>query len=125
MRYIHQVIRSLTAAGASIIDLRDEAGRLATAGPGYFDVLVPFDAIPNWQVLATHMPEWLGASQTRAWLAQHADADSTRQYGGFLYSVRAMDVFAAAHQAGELVDRLLTRSGYTRQEDAPRRTRCR
>jgi hypothetical protein len=77
--------------------------------------MVPFVSVPNWQELAMHMPEWRSASQIRAWLAQHADSKSMRHYGGFLYSVRAMDAYAAAHQASELVDRLLTRSGYTRR----------
>lgn len=115
MRYVHQVIRALTAAGASLAELRDEAERLAGASPHDFEVLVPFVVVPNWQVLATPMPEWRSGPQVRAWLAQNSGADATRHYGGFLYSIRAMDVFAAAHQAGELVDRLMTRSGYTRR----------
>jgi hypothetical protein len=96
--------------------LHDEAERLAIASPRSFEVLVPFVSVPNRQTLAENMPEWRGAPQVRSWLAQHADADSVRHYGGFLYSIRAMDAYAAAYQAGEIVGRLLTRSGYTRKK---------
>ena len=76
---------------------------------------MPFLAVPQQQLLAEGLPEWRSGPQVRAWLAMHAPADSARQNGAFLYLIQAMDPYAAGRMAGELLDRLLARSSYTRR----------
>jgi hypothetical protein len=114
MGFLHRTVRHLMAAGATTGDLLDEAAQLASASSRQFDVLVPFLAVPQQQLLAEGLPEWRNGSQVRAWLAMNAPAHSARQNGAFLYSIQAMDPYAAGRRAGELLDRLLARSSYTR-----------
>ena len=115
MGFLHRTVRRMAAAGVTTGDLLDEAARLASASPRRFEVLVPFVAVPQRQQLAEGLPEWRSGSQTRAWLAQHAPTHSVRHNGAFLYSIQAMDPYAAGRRAGELLDRLLARSSYTRR----------
>jgi hypothetical protein len=106
MGFLHRTVRHLMTTG----DLLDEAAQLASASSRQFDVLVPFLAVPQQQLLAEGLPEWRNGSQVRAWLAMNAPAHSARQNGAFLYSIQAMDPYAAGRRAGELLDRLLARS---------------
>jgi hypothetical protein len=115
MGFVHRTVRQLVAAGATTGDLLDEAAKLAGASPRQFEVLVPFVAVPQRQLLAEGLAEWRDGSQVRAWLAQHTPGDSVRHNGAFLYSIQAMDPYAAGRRAGELLDRLLARSSYTRR----------
>ena len=113
--FLHRVVRQRIAQGATVGDLLDEAAVLASASLRQFDVLVPFIAVPQQQLLAENLPQWRSGPKVREWLAEHAAADTPRQNGGFLYSVQAMDPYAAGRRAGELLDRLLARSSYTRR----------
>ena len=115
MGFLHRVIRRNIAEGGTVGDLLSEAAGLAGASLRQFDVLVPFVAVPQQQLLAESLPQWRSGAQVREWLAEHAPEDVPRQNGGFLYSVQAMDSYAAARRASELLDRLLARSSYTRR----------
>jgi hypothetical protein len=115
MGFLHRFARQKIAAGATVGDVLDEAARLAGASSRRFDVLVPFLAVPQQQLLAEGLREWRSGPRVREWLARHAPTDSPRQNGGFLYSVQAMDPYAAGRRASELIDRLLARSSYTRR----------
>ena len=113
--FLYEVFRRHATDGATVSDLLKEAAHLATASPGEFEVLIPFLAVPQWQELASGLPEWRNAPQAREWLARHAPEDASRHNGAFCYTVQAMDHYAAADKAREFVDMLLARSSLTRR----------
>jgi hypothetical protein len=115
MGYLHQVVRQHTAASATVGDLLRKAARLSDASSQRFEVLVPFLAVPQQQALAESLPEWRSGTQVREWLTHQVAGESVRQNGAFLYSVQAMDPYAAGYKAMALVDRLLTRRSFTRR----------
>ena len=82
--FLHRVVRQRIAQGATVGDLLDEAAVLASASLRQFDVLVPFIAVPQQQLLAENLPQWRSGPKVREWLAEHAAADTPRQNGGFL-----------------------------------------
>jgi hypothetical protein len=114
MGFLHRTIRRRIAAGATVGDFLTEAGQLASASPRQFEVLVPFLIVPQQQ-LAEGLRQWRTRPQVRDWLAEHAPGDAVRQNGAFLYSIEAMDPYAAGRKAGEILDRLLARSSYLRR----------
>jgi hypothetical protein len=95
-------------------DFLAEAARLASVSPRQFEVLVPFLIVPQQQ-LAEGLPQWRTGPQARDWLAAHALGDVVRQNGAFLYSIEALDPYAAGRKAGEILDRLLARSSFLRR----------
>ena len=114
MGFLHRTLRRRVASGAMVGDFLAEAGRLASASPRQFEVLVPFLIIPQQQ-LAEGLPQWRTGPQVRDWLAAHAPGDAVRHNGAFLYSIEAMDPYAAGRKAGEVLDRLLARSSFLRR----------
>ena len=114
MGFLHRTLRRRIAAGSTVGDFLAEAARLASASPRRFQVMVPFLVIPQQQ-LAEGLPQWRTGPQVRDWLAAHAPGDAIRQNGAFLYSVDAMDPYAAGRKAGEILDHLLARSSFLRR----------
>jgi hypothetical protein len=114
MGFLHRTLRRRIAAGSTVGDFLAEAARLASASPRRFEVMVPFLVIPQQQ-LAEGLPQWRTGPQVRDWLAAHAPGDAIRQNGAFLYSVDAMDPYAAGRKAGEILDHLLARSSFLRR----------
>jgi hypothetical protein len=108
-------VRQLAETGATVGDFLAAARQLASASPRQFEVLVPFLAVPQQQQLAEGLPEWRSGTQVREWLAEHSPGQIIRQNGAFLYSVHAMDPYAAGRRAGEILDGLLARSSYSRR----------
>jgi hypothetical protein len=116
MGFLHRTIRRLIAAEATVGDFLAEADQLASASTREFEVLVPFHSMPQRQLLAEELPEWRTGPQTRDWLAVHSPTDAVYQNGAFLYSIQAMDPYAAGRKAGEILDRLLARSSFLRRK---------
>jgi hypothetical protein len=116
MGFLHRTIRHLIAAEATVGDFLAEAGRLANASPREFEVMVPFHSMPQQQLLAEELPEWRSGPRTREWLAAHSPGDLVYQNGAFLYSIQAMDPYAAGRKAGEILDKLLARSTFLRRK---------
>jgi hypothetical protein len=106
----------LIAAEATVGDFLAQADQLASASPREFEVLVPFHSMPQRQLLAEELPEWRTGPQTREWLTVHSPSDAVYQNGAFLYSIEAMDPYAAGRKAGEILDRLLARSSFLRRK---------
>lgn len=115
MAFLYRTVRQLAEADATVGDFLAAASRLASASPRKFEVLVPFLAVPQQQLLAEGLPEWRSGTQVRDWLAEHSSGETIRQNGAFLHSIRAMDPYAAGRRAGEIVDGLLARSSYSRR----------
>lgn len=115
MGFVHRLVRQRAAAGATVSDFLAEAAQLASASPRDFEVLVPFLSVPQQQLLAEGLPEWRTGSQVREWMTKHAPNETIRHNGAFMYSIRACDPYAAGRKAGELLDRLLARSSFTRR----------
>jgi hypothetical protein len=113
--FLHRTFRLMAKETATVGDLLTKAAELANAAPRQFEVLVPFTAVPQYEELAVGLPEWRSGAQVRSWLAEQSPGDSIRQTGAFLYSIEALDPYAAARRAGEFLDRLLARSSYTRR----------
>jgi hypothetical protein len=114
--FLHRTFRIMTEGINTVGDLLAKAAELANATPRHFEVLVPFTAVPQYRELAEGLPEWRSAAQVRAWFAVQSPGNSIRQTGAFLYSIEALDPYAAARRAGEFLDRLLARSSYTRRK---------
>ena len=116
MGFLHRTISRLIAAEATVGDFLAQADQLASASPREFEVLVPFHSMPQRQLLAEELPEWRTGPQTREWLTVHSPSDAVYQNGAFLYSIEAMDPYAAGRKAGEILDRLLARSSFLRRK---------
>lgn len=93
------------AATYDIGDLLERAAAVCRAAPDQYDVMIPFDAMP--QGFAGGMPaEWLDSQQTAATLATFdpplTDVD-VRQAGSVMISIEARDPWSAAEAAAEVV----------------------
>lgn len=110
-------MRTPPAAGRAAPLRRPSSSRhkKAEATPRSFDVLVPFSVLPRRQLLAEELPEWRTAHQVRNWFKTNAPGQSVRHNGAFMYSVEALDPYAAGRKATQLVERLIARSSYLRQ----------
>ncbi len=115
MAFLYRTVRQLAETDATVGDFLAAARQLASASPRQFEVLVPFLAVSQQQLLAEGLPEWRSGTQVREWLAEHSPGQIIRQNGAFLYSVHAMDPYAAGRRAGEILDGLLARSSYSRR----------
>jgi len=92
---------------ASLAEVFREAEEVTRRQPRRWEVLVPFIA------LARHSqqmpPEWLDAGATTQWLAQNSPTVRLRHNGGFLLQINAHDQWAAAEEAGDLIESLAAR----------------
>ena len=115
MGYLHRWARALVRAGATLGDLFDSAQGLSNSASQNFEILVPFVSVPKSNELAAGLPSWLDGRQAAEWLVVHGGApQGVRQSGAFVFSLGAMDPYAAAAAAALIVDRMLARSSYAR-----------
>ena len=115
MGYLHRWARNHIEGSASVSELIADAGRLASAAEDTYLVLVPFISVPKQQDLAAHLPTWLNAREVSQHLAALPQPPTgVRQGGGFRFSIRALDPYAAAGAAAMIVERMVARSGYAR-----------
>ena len=92
---------------ASLADIFAEADKVASRQPRRWDVLVPFAALEkHGQEMP---PEWLDAAAATEWLSRHAPTPMLRHNGGFLLQIEARDPWAAAEEAGDLVESMAAR----------------
>lgn len=117
MRFLRRWTGELrNSGGATLADLFDSAQELAEGTERPYDVVVPFASLPMYKQLAVPMDNWMSVGEIRRWLSPQASfADGLRLNGGFRYSVRAKDAFAAAEQVTTTIDRMLARSNHGRK----------
>lgn len=101
-------IRDLARADAPLEDILDSAQFLASGSMQSYEVLVPFTAIPGGD-LSSHTSHWRSAHDVSFWLRVKGVNAPPRHNGGFVYSVRARDPYAAAIEVSEIIDRLMAR----------------
>lgn len=77
-----------------------------------FHVLLSLSPTPE------HISGYLTSSEVANWLKGEGHSpDAANTQGGFLYAVRAHDPYAAADNARQLLERLLTRSSFAHQAE--------
>lgn len=106
--FLQAWIRDLARIGTSLENILDSAQILATGKMQQYEVLVPFTAIPGGD-LSTHTSHWRSARDVSFWLRVKGVNEPPRHNGGFVYSVRARDPYAAAIEVSEIIDRLMAR----------------
>ena len=83
---LHRWARVLVIDPAATLgDLLQSAANLADRDDSEYQVLVPFESVPDHQALASHLPEWLSADKVKAWLEGQGATERPRQNGGFVY----------------------------------------
>lgn len=121
MSYLHRWVKGHVGSANTLGDLLDSAAELATRPDRTFEVIVPFEAIPQAEQLAHRLDEWISPQELSEWLAIHADGRLVRQSGGFRYSIEAKDPYSAADVVESTVDRLRARASYIRRTGRGRR----
>lgn len=112
--YLHRWIRWLsTQTGATLADLLGGARELAKRDDRRFEVLVPFVSVPDYENLASHLPEWCSPTHTSAWFRENNIDKPPRHNGAFRYRVMAKDAAAAARAVGTGIRRLEARRSYS------------
>lgn len=77
------------------------------AAPREFTFAVPIDRAPDFFASTTLPPNWLNPQGMKQWKHKHAQrAEVLRHHGGFLLSVAALDVNAAAAEARRMLSQL-------------------
>lgn len=104
-------IRDLAKSGADLVEVLTAAQDLTETGTSTYDVMVPFQAIPGGDHREVS-PNWRSAQETSRWLHTNGTTEPPRHNGGFLYEITARDMYAAAIEASEIVDRLMARSTF-------------
>lgn len=108
------VNRFNSASEATLGDLLTGACALAEQDDQEFDVLIPFQSVPNHERLASHLDEWLNPGRAAAWFRDNGFTRPPRHNGAFVYRFTAKDPLGAARQAGAMVRRLEARWSYER-----------
>jgi hypothetical protein len=112
---LHRWVRDMAArTGATLDDLLDSACGLARLQDVNYEVIVPFTAVPKYQTLAAHLPQWRASKDAAQWFVANGVANPPRQYGAFVFDIVAKDPTAAARSAGSLVQKLQARAAYAR-----------
>ncbi|SDZ44074.1 hypothetical protein SAMN05421504_11710 [Amycolatopsis xylanica] len=112
---LNRWVRRLRACSdATLGDLLEAACGFAEQQDETFEVLVPFLALPGYQGLASHLPEWLSPQRAAEWFTNRGITDPPRHNGAFVYEFTVKDTLAAAREAGALVRRLDGRRSYAR-----------
>jgi hypothetical protein len=106
--FLRAWIRDLAKSGTSLEGILTAAQILAAGKTHSYEVLVPFTAIPGGD-LSAHTSNWRSAHDVSFWLRVKGVNEPPRHNGGFVYSVRARDPYAAAIEVSEIVDRLMAR----------------
>jgi hypothetical protein len=88
-------------------DIFEHAERLVANVGQTFEVMLFFEQPPAQRIAKP--PEWRDAREVSIWLGENSFSRK-RQHGGLLLSLRAADPFAAAGQAADIADRVLSRS---------------
>lgn len=115
MGFLHRWASRVIGEGVDLKAMFAEAEHLAEARARTFDVLIPFKSVPKVGELAEGLDTWLDGRRAAAWLAERAGSpDGVRQGGSFVFSVQAMDPYAAAAAAALVVDRMVARTSYAR-----------
>jgi hypothetical protein len=104
----------LSNSDATLADLFESAKELAAGIDGDFDAVIPFVSLPQYKQLAMPLPNWMSPTQMRNWLSPREFPSGLRLHGGFHYTVKARDPFAAAQLVVGIVDRLKARSSHGR-----------
>lgn len=107
-RFLRAWIRDLAKSGTSLEGILTAAQILAAGKTHSYEVLVPFTAIPGGD-LSAHTSNWRSAHDASLWLRVKGVNEPPRHNGGFVYSVRARDPYAAAIEVSEIIDRLMAR----------------
>ncbi len=115
LAFLHAwVTRHMSRAG-SLRDLLADAMTLDARHDCTFEVLLPFQVMPQQQV-AQAQGNWLPGPEAKAWLeargGQARDRPAIRYAGAFAYTVHAKDPYAAARIVAGIRDRLLARASY-------------
>ncbi|MBP2388430.1 hypothetical protein [Paeniglutamicibacter kerguelensis] len=113
MPYLHSWIGRHISVGSSVQELFVDAELLRTQKITTFDVVIPFNKMPNPETAQAHT-NWLVPSEIRHWL-QDSDPSvrsGVRYMGGFRYEILAMDPYAASRIAAGIVDRIIARASY-------------
>ena len=92
---------------ANLAEIFAEAEEVARRQPRSWDVLVPFAALERHSQQMP--PEWLDAATATQWLSRNAPKPMLRHNGGFLLRIEARDPWAAAEEAGDLIESMAAR----------------
>ncbi|HET8658705.1 MAG TPA: hypothetical protein VFM55_06875 [Micromonosporaceae bacterium] len=99
---------------ATAAEVIEEAVALDAASPRRFTVLAVLTNTPERPMAQKH-EAWLSSRDVVGWLTERGHSTSgLRAGGGFLYRVTARDPFSAAGQVRELVERMVARSSFMR-----------
>jgi hypothetical protein len=93
----------------SLCQLLEEAHKMLSLPPKTHELIVVFEHAPIPKTTAASSP-WLTNKEASVWLrTNHFDVRDLRQRGGVKLEITARDKFAAAENAAEIIDRLITR----------------
>lgn len=93
----------------SLCQLLEEIHRMLSLPPKTHELIVVFEHAPIPKTSATSSP-WLTNKEVSVWLrANGFDVRDLRQRGGVKLEITARDIYAAAENAAEIIDRLKTR----------------
>ncbi|MGW4639989.1 hypothetical protein ACWEN6_15740 [Sphaerisporangium sp. NPDC004334] len=111
-------VQDLYSCHADTGDIAASAAALAQAETRSFEVLIALSGVPH-RALAEPLAGWVPKEQVIAWLHKwgHSTVD-VRPGGGFSYRLNALDVYGAAEQARQMIERMVARSSYLRHNRA-------
>ncbi|MBD3932276.1 integrase [Streptomyces chumphonensis] len=108
--------KDLHQTRATTTDISDSAAELARTRARQFDVLVALEKAPRRE-LAEPLEGWYDKGKIVAWLREHGyNTSGIRAGGGFVYRFTALDVYSAAEQARQMVERMTARSQFLRRD---------
>lgn len=102
----------------SLGELYDSAIAMARSSGDHYEVLVPFEQLPDVELPATSQFQRLSGPETTEWLDQH-DTEGLRYSSALTFEVEGRDPWAAVERASEIVARLRARAtvGHPGQTD--------
>jgi hypothetical protein len=93
----------------SLAEILEQAHVLVARGPVTFELLVAFESAPVPGNIPANSP-WLNNQEVSKWLRRNGfDVRNLRQRGGVKIEMSARDVFSAAENVVEIIDRLIAR----------------
>lgn len=113
-RHLMHWIKNLRRDNAALSEILEEAQKLAIGTKNRYEVVVPFLAKPNSSEEVLISSSWMDAHATSIWMDENNIRSNIRHNGGFVYKIDALDIYAAATEASEIVDRLKARSTFAK-----------